>query len=228
MGKPLKLSDHNKSWAKDIVRRQKGSRPQQRYFLIVCEGTKTEPLYFEELKQDLPRGVLEVVIKGEGLNTLGLLDRALEHKEELLRQQARSIDEVWIVFDRDDFPPDDFDNAITSAKSKKVHAGWSNECFELWYVLHFEDRQTPLPRKDCEELLSRYLGVPYKKSDTKMYARLKDKLADAHKRAAKLAKSHTESKHPPHQANPCTQVHKLVEALHRYLPKQAPNKQQRP
>lgn len=218
MGKPLKLSDRNKPWAKDTGKRKPGNRPQRTYFLIVCEGKKTEPHYFEALKQDLPRGVLEVVIKGEGCNTLTLLDRALKHKEELVTDQARVVDQVWIVFDRDDFRPSDFDNAIAKAKSKDVSAAWSNECFELWYVLHFEDRQTHLPREDCKALLSRYLGVPYQKSDATMYARLKDKLADAHKRAAKLAKAHTESKRPPHQASPCTQVHTLVAALHRHLP----------
>ena len=64
-----------------------------------------------------------------------------------------------------------------------------------------------------------------------MYARLKDRLADAHKRAAKLARSHTELGKPPHQANPCTQAHKLVATLHQYLPHlplQTPDKQRRP
>ena len=224
MGKPLKLSDRNKPWAKDTGKRKPGNRPQRTYFLIVCEGKKTEPLYFEALKQDLPRGVLEVVIKGEGCNTLTLLDRALEHKEALITDQARVVDQVWIVFDRDDFRPSDFDNAIAKANSEKVHAAWSNECFELWYVLHFEDRKSALPRQDCEGLLTRFLGVPYQKNDPQMYERLKDKIDVALQRAAKLANEHKASKRPPHQANPCTQVHELIAALRQYLPKQTPAK----
>jgi hypothetical protein len=40
-------------------KRCKGTNPERRYFLIVCEGTKTEPNYFEAIKKELPRGVLE-------------------------------------------------------------------------------------------------------------------------------------------------------------------------
>ncbi|MDR0803309.1 hypothetical protein [Fluviicola sp.] len=32
-------------------------RNKRKYYLIVCEGTKTEPNYFEALKDDLPKGV---------------------------------------------------------------------------------------------------------------------------------------------------------------------------
>jgi hypothetical protein len=50
-------------------------------YLIVCEGEKTEPHYFEALKRQLPNAVAEVVtidIDGAGMNTRSLVEFALE------------------------------------------------------------------------------------------------------------------------------------------------------
>lgn len=216
MGKSLKLSDQNKPWARDLAARKQGTTPKRRFFLIVCEGTKTEPNYFEGLKKELPKGVLHIVIKGEGKNTLSLVEQALAHKK--AQQQFGPVDKVWVVFDRDSFEPADFDNAIKKAASQNVGAAWSNEAFELWYLLHFEDRQTCMRRSDYEEKLTKYLGKTYKKNDVEMYVALKDRISEARKRAKGLDKHHSQAKSPPHQSNPCTQVHKLVEALHNLRP----------
>ena len=47
--KPPKKSDENKSWRKP--RRDRGSRISPEYHLIITEGSKTEPLYFERIKE---------------------------------------------------------------------------------------------------------------------------------------------------------------------------------
>lgn len=53
----------------------------------------------------------------------------------------RSQEDVWLMYDKDDFPLDDFDNTQYSALSRKdirkYKVAWSNECIELWFVLHF-------------------------------------------------------------------------------------------
>ena len=36
------------------------SKNKRKYYLIVCEGEKTEPNYFKSLKNALPKGVLEI------------------------------------------------------------------------------------------------------------------------------------------------------------------------
>jgi hypothetical protein len=35
-------------------------KSKRKFYLIVCEGEKTEPNYFESLKSSLPKGVLEL------------------------------------------------------------------------------------------------------------------------------------------------------------------------
>ena len=47
--KPVKKSDRGKSWMQP--RRDSKRTIQPEYHLIITEGTKTEPLYFEALKE---------------------------------------------------------------------------------------------------------------------------------------------------------------------------------
>lgn len=51
--KPLKKSDLEKDWMK--TRRDKAIRIQPEYHLIVTEGTKTEPQYFQAVRDIINR-----------------------------------------------------------------------------------------------------------------------------------------------------------------------------
>ena len=42
-------------------RRVVGQRPKRRFFLIVCEGEKTEPNYFEAIRLKLPKDMMLIV-----------------------------------------------------------------------------------------------------------------------------------------------------------------------
>lgn len=60
-------------------RQSKNIRLQPEYHLIITEGTKTEPQYFEAVKETINkhfRDKIQLEIHGEGDNTLGLLDKA--------------------------------------------------------------------------------------------------------------------------------------------------------
>src|SRR5580693_4188312 len=86
--------------------RRVGFRPERRYYLIVCEGEKTEPNYFEALKKslefDAPARV-EIKIFGEGRNTKSLVEKAVERKKEIEKNSTRKVDKIWVVFDKDSF-----------------------------------------------------------------------------------------------------------------------------
>jgi hypothetical protein len=220
MGQPVKLSDRNKEW---FVRRQRckdrllNVREEREYFLIVCEGIQTEPNYFEAFRKQLPRETVDIVIEGEGMNTLSLVERA----EALCQKRSKTdvhFDQVWVVFDRDSFEPDDFDNAINKAESKKMFCAWSNEAFELWYVLHFEYRVTAMPRTEYREKLKELLGEIYAKNDPGMYYKLQrlGNQQQAIKWAKELEDDRQTRQTPPSRANPCTIVYRLVEALNRF------------
>ena len=104
--------------AKASKKRKENVREKLVRFLIVCEGTKTEPHYFEALIKNYISTVREVTIEGEGRATVALVDKTLKIKQELERKNAMSFDRVWVVFDKDDF--DDFNDAIKKAFRKKM------------------------------------------------------------------------------------------------------------
>lgn len=127
-------------------------RSRRKYFLIVCEGEKTEPNYFLELKDSLPIGSVAVIdIEGTGKNTLSIIDECITIRNRSLIKYDRD----WAVFDRDSFPAVNFNNAIKKASANKINCAWSNEAFELWFLLHFQFVNTPLNRDRYKSFLQR-------------------------------------------------------------------------
>lgn len=49
--KPIKKSDEGKEWL--TKRPNRNIKSQLEYHLIICEGTKTEPNYFESIKEQV-------------------------------------------------------------------------------------------------------------------------------------------------------------------------------
>lgn len=200
-------------------RQAAGSRPLRKRFLIVCEGEVTEPLYFESFR--VPKEVLTV--KGEGKSTTSLVAAAESHADK------GSYDEVWVVYDHDDFGATLFnaaEAAIQQAGAKRDeawHAAWSNQAFEVWYLLHFDYFDGELHRhvvqKKVSERLAKHGG--YRKNRPDMYKVLESLQATAIRNAEKLAEAHGIAPHgstPPASANPCTTVHRLVQALNAQIP----------
>ena len=99
--------------------------------LIVCEGENTEPSYFMQFR--LTSATIKSI--GEGYNTVSLVNRAIEISNE------EQYEQVWCVFDKDDFDNTDFNRAINIAQSNNFGVAYSNQAFEYWIILHFDDHQ---------------------------------------------------------------------------------------
>ncbi len=127
----------------------------------------------------------------------------------------RTFDFVWCVFDRDNHNTQHFNNAIKLAKEKKIGLAYSNEAFEIWYLLHFHYFQNAGSRKRYKKLLTKELGEEYEKNSEEMYDLLLPKQALAIKHAKKLIGNYVP--HRPAKDNPYTNVFELVEELNRYL-----------
>ena len=172
-------------------------------FLIVCEGAKTEPNYFKKFR--VPKSVIDV--QGVGENPSRLVQSAIKLKAEA----DEEYDQVWCVFDRDDWPPQDFNNAIYKAENHNLKVAYSNEAFELWYVLHFEFLNTGIPRDDYIKKMTKLLGKKYQKNSDTIYDELINKQAPAIRNAEKLLASYNYL--TPGQDNPSTTVHLFVKEL---------------
>lgn len=208
------------AWKKRFDREEKKraveTRDERIYFLIVCEGEKTEPNYFKAFAKELPIGTVDVKIEGTGFNTIGLINYAIKQRE----NTSRYYDRVWVVFDKDDFSENNFNSAITKAVSNNINCAWSNEAFELWFLLHFQYVNVSMKRSDYKGYLEKEIkdksgnkDYTYKKNDESTYSVLQKfgdrKLAESY--ADKLISLYTDEKHSTH--NPCTHVHKLIKEL---------------
>ncbi len=214
-----------KRYAREERKRKQDIKRKRVYYLIVCEGEATEPSYFEGLKEDLPKGVLtacQIDIEGTGRNTQSLVEEALRLKEVYEQDHSRPIDRLWVVFDSDSFSANDFNSAIQRCQNTKPEIGcaWSNEAFELWYLLHFQYYENAISRRDYKVLIENNLNplagesYRYEKNSANMYALLKEygSLDNAIRNAKRLSeKFQGRADYANH--NPCTMVWWLVEEL---------------
>lgn len=201
-----------------VIFRSKSFLPP--YTFIVCEGVKTEPNYIKGLADKINEKFYNfsqgkrIIVEGVGRNTKGLLQYAAERVEKVMPQ----AEVVWLLYDKDDFPADDFDNTQFSAESRRgkrqYRCAWSNECFELWLVLHFQELRTNNGRYHLIELLKKHLGK-YEKNTPEIYNLLSNKTDIAIKRAKNLISKYPANT-PPSKMCPATTVFKLVEELKKY------------
>lgn len=184
-------------------------------FLIVCEGKKTEPNYFRSFR--VPKDVAEIDVKGLGITPPQLVQRALSLKRKASdRIELEEYDQVWCVFDKDDWEDDEFNDLIEDAKNEGLDVAYSNQAFELWFLLHFHYYDNPMHRDQYEGKLSKLLGHRYRKNAKDMYYRLYSMQKTAIKNAEKLLALYTFRN--PAKDNPSTTVHLLVRELNRFLP----------
>lgn len=219
--KPPKKSDMNKAWMQPRLDRSKKIQPE--YHLIVTEGTDTEPAYFGAIRDIINRQYREKIqldISGEGDNTLSLFKKAKAKAEE----SANIYRHVWVVYDTDDFPAEHTDKIVAlchmnSTQETEYHAIWSNQCIELWYLLHFGFMQSDLHRNEYWSKLTDWLtGIgagKYEKNRVDMYQVLRPFMDVALANARRLAVINKGK--PPSQAAPGTQVYEVVEKLKAYL-----------
>lgn len=224
MARKIKIPNERlKRYARQEQKRKQDVRNKRMYYLIVCEGAKTEPNYFEGLKQDLPKGVLtayQIDIEGTGRNTQSLVQEAERLKKAYEKNTERAIDKLWVVFDRDSFDAESFNNAINYCMAHAIGCAWSNEAFELWYLLHFHYYNNAISRKDYQDLIEEnlqpFLGDEYRyqKNSVEMYALLKEhgSIEGAIRNAKKLEGNFAGRQDYAYH-NPCTMVYKLVEEL---------------
>lgn len=180
---------------------------------IFTEGTQTEPNYFNAIREELCLRNGTIVAPARGFkgfdnHTLPLVSRVIDIKDSTSESDK---DEWWVVFDRDDH--DGFDEAIVLAEQNGIHVAYSNECFELWFILHFGFTDNCLGR-DYDKKLSALLGRKYTKNDTDIYDDIKGKESLAIKNAKKLETMHEKNGvKSPLRRDPSTTVYKLVERL---------------
>lgn len=194
-------------------KRKPASRRLRRY-LIVSEDSKSSLDYL--MAFPVNRKVVEIVREGGAGNTVDVVKRGIELQKEAI-EKGQPFIHVYCVFDKDDWPMKRYQEAfIEDRKRNDVTAIWANECFELWYLLHFAYHNSGIGRNQIYQKLKTpdRLAKAYEKGDTSIYAHLEDKREKALQHAEKLlmAAQRQNSKHP-WMVNPSTNVQLVVNKL---------------
>ena len=145
--------------------------------LIVTEGVNTEVSYFRQFQ--MPN--VQVRAVGTGYNTVSLVRRAEHIRDEELRK-GNEYDQVWCVFDKDDFPADDFNEAVRLAQHLfgENRVAYSNQSFEYWLLLHFLDHQGgAMHRRQYDARLNECLSPYGRSGDPAHYEGRKNKRISA-------------------------------------------------
>lgn len=191
-------------------------------YLIVCEGKKTEPNYFNGLKRKINEKygrkvdvlIPNIDVKGTGMNTTSLV----KYAEKTVNHANKVYGQVWVVFDKDDYSDEQFDEAVHNCN---YNVAWSNPNFELWLLAHFKKVNRYISKDDVLEELNREfikngLGE-YTKNDESIFEKVtKNGKLDIAIDNCEYMESLNEDGQAS-QRNPMTKVYKIVDGLKEYL-----------
>ena len=108
-----------------------------------------------------------------------------------------------------------FNQAIQRETELNFHVAYSNQAFELWFLLHYDYHNAAISRGHYIEKLTARLGTPYEKATEDMYTQLLCLQNDAIKNAKRLYGKYRPA--DPARDDPSTTVFLLVEQLNRFL-----------
>ena len=219
---------NRKSWMKE--RRQERFEQVKFRYYIFCEGEQTEPNYFKGFKalienNPVYRNMILVEIEPCGAETMRVINQA----EEYVSKNRITRGQIWCVYDKDSFPAQHFNGVSERAASLnrknpdlQYHAAWSNECIEIWFILHFALYTSNNHRSEYVRFLNeRFSDAGLGKYQKNMKDIFTILMSDGKpKRAIANAKkliAESDGKTPSDIA-PGTKVYELVEELAAYLP----------
>ncbi|MBY7815315.1 RloB family protein [Vibrio fluvialis] len=200
------------------TQRKRETRESYDKILIVTEGEKTEPFYFQEVVGHYKISSANVRIDGNSRSSPGFV---LTHAKKLAdeeRKQGSPYDKVFIVIDRDDHAC--FQKTVDAVKKIKGNvfsAVTSIPCFEYWLILHFKcstkEYISTIGNTAANQALNDLRKQPgmkdYKKKDKGIFIKLLPLLEDAKinsARALALAQQLGVD-------NPTTSVHDFIHYL---------------
>lgn len=193
-----------------LPKRDRAEKRTPRYVLrVLTEGERTEPDYLSLWVRRNAHVHLDLADTGMTPDAL-VRQAKRDLRGQPRRRAARDFDQIWCVFDTDEH--ENLAHAIDDARQSKISMAVSNPCFELWLVLHAQERTAYIARRDVQRL-SNELGL----SDGKRVAdaarnTLVEAFETAKDRAQALDQRHAGNDSPP-RSNPSTDVWRLVDQL---------------
>lgn len=208
--------------AREIERKQ-NLRASYERILIVCEGSKTEPHYFQEIRSKYRLHTANVGIYHSEFGTEPI--QVVQYARHLFINgdvekgiKARAFEKVFAVFDRDEHKTyfnalglaAELDKTLRNDARQVVdfEAVASIPNFELWLLLHYENVQHPLHRDEVIVRLKSHIPN-YDKGKKGVFELSESYLEVAKDRSSTLA----ELSNPHIDTEPYTDIFKLVKLL---------------
>lgn len=219
--------------------------------IVFCEDGAVEPAYLNAMRSSSIQ--LSVIPNfGQHHQNIDNATNYLREKGMLVVVEGKEVlqltdgAQVWCMYDRDkSMTPDGkdtaFNDSISTAEARGIRVAWSNDDFELWILLHFEDVPVSEPAYEhrdkyydrLSELVrdalredpngARIVNHPkftyrdFMKSGNKFVQftleMLKGKTGIARSRALALHQHFASPTVTPSQMSPCTMAYLLVDAI---------------
>ena len=216
MRRESRLQKRKPKGIRELKRREHKRAPYDKV-LIVTEGKKTEPEYFEDLKKYYRIHSANIKIDGSGDSSPESVVKYGKKLYEDERSRGDTFDRVYFVFDKDTHLtyPQALDEIKRYRRKNTFFAINSVPCFEYWLLLHFtyttESFKAAGKLSAADAVIQKVRKhIPdYDKSTAGLFVQLYDQLEQAKKNAVlsieEASKTRTD--------NPSTRVHELVEYL---------------
>ncbi len=187
---------------------------ERKLFLLIVEGD-TEEKYFQHFRISTRRNITNC---GKESSKSELVNIAIKQRDEYYKKGRYDYDtdETWVVFDRDkdiqnQKDRDLFNQALELAKNNHIEVAYSNDSFELWFLLHFKDVSSEMDRNKIDAKLRKHL--PRYQHGNDVFDNINLYYPKAVERSKKLLEDATNNGLLPADANPSTKVHLLTEKL---------------
>ncbi len=185
--------------------------------LIVTLGEETEPKYFNYFKNRINNlQTAKVDIKKNKKSPTYILKKMCDSQSDLIKSEN-----IWGVFDKDSF--DDFNKTIIDCTEKGYKVAWSNPCFEIWFLMHFNlynnSMTTSSVIEKTKEVFKQTYNIDYEKNNENLFELLESKLHIAKSNSNKrkeYCKEEIKNKNFD-KMNPCTNVDELVSFLEKFI-----------
>lgn len=193
--------------------------------LIISCGEETEINYFEGfhrfIRKQKENRLIEFYYAVDAVDPLNMAKNVEARTKKAEKENLCRIDHVWVLFDKDDFTSDNFNNAINKIqniekKDTLFHVLWSNQCFELWLLLNFINMQSSIKRDKYIDKLEIYLQEEYVKNDKLIFEKINIKGGNIVK-AVRYAKALINTNITPANNDPATKIYEFFEHFRKYL-----------
>lgn len=169
--------------------RSRKNIPVKKIKFIYCEG-ESEEKYFYMLNQKYNGS--NIKIKNLGKGQLEFVNDVIKH------HKYDQADEVYAAFDADDMDNQEIDKCFKQCSINGINILFSNVCFEVWLLLHYEYFNMDYTRDILYQKLEKHMELNIKYTDFKGQSYvpyLMDKVNQAIQNISKLSTGNNYNKY---------------------------------